>query len=522
MLISPASFPSPSPRKYSSPHSRISLYTLHHAALPTIIFSASNLACGMSRIPQSLLLFLLCAYLLPTIQPVTSLSFKRFRNRPGPLAYFLQNRLRPSPLPTHTPYPVPKCPLLAIDLIRFQYNKFALLLRRGVPNIIVQPVFNLFVRAVIERVKIIHPSAFSLATACVSTTPEASIPLESFMKLVYRVIELARIKDCNLFFLSPLSYPSPSLHIERVHAMVDETWNASVILLSIPLISPIKPRLIFPRTVHFFFDPRKDAVQKNFFQHAAVPISDFVSAPDLLYAVTAMVLRLQLVGVSSDKALQILRHCVAFIGNACRATRLESYQLLIPNVFLPFYHSAIVNLTESVPESSSHVYVSTVKVMVRLHRALKVLSTYESWGRLDHTVYDDVLNIKITLPELLAHKDVLSYVRHNPHPWQALTRTYTTKKQPLNLNGPVVRMALICKPGFFKYMFDLTTSVCCASICKNISLIKTVGVTTKRECCNYCTMSKCLLDARNPISKLSTVVFEEYGLTERTVLNVLL
>lgn len=104
--------------------------------------------------------------------------------------------------------------------------------------------------------------------------------------------------------------------------------------------------------------------------------------------------------MDSENALQILRHCVAFIGNECRMRRKEGEQLLVPPGYLAFYDAAVMMLRNELTKRVDVIEISAEDVKIRLKNAIKVLLTYESWGRLDHHVHDEVMERNVSLPEL--------------------------------------------------------------------------------------------------------------------------
>lgn len=262
-----------------------------------------------------------------------------------------------------------------------------------------------------------------------------------------------------------------------------------------------------PASPYFFYDPFSERVCENFNTYVQ-PAVENITADVLILEVTAIVIRLHLLGVPDDESLQLLRHASSFVFNGIRCKRKNHRKLYVSRVFYPAYYEAFQQLTmdvdrEAVPPIPMHV------MRAHVEQEVKILSYFRGWGRISFFGFEGDKMVYRNIGFRIFEKEILDSILYD---MRIAART--------SQNGSIAAVIRhnSCKDPYY---WNDKLNGCCGTICKNTKLLKTAGSLTVHECCKICNSKSCAIYG-TPLEKLSRVVLEKYGYSSHRAINVLI
>lgn len=422
------------------------------------------------------------------------------------LAFALLSLIHSSPLPCTT----------VTAVVHDHFLKFINLQRRGAPTTFLMPFFSSYITSLDHYVAGLYPYEKALGPVCLTNSELDNFKAFENASLVYGEIDKLHEVDPELFYLPP-SMVSDSQLMSLTHdeqSLVDGVWDFTLEALENPPSSIVDlVRSVLPPGLKILYDPESQTVCERFLAFKqSIPENKLVTSNYFIADVVATVIRAHMLGVPDNYSLSILHHAVAFVFNGIRCERLQNEQLKVSLVYLSFYNEAFRIYTASKDLSEvPQIPVSLVQEL--LSDDIRILSSFHSWGRLEHIFYDGSVMKKVHISDKIFATEILSEITDSlsiPLPSPEASETSSTHGISLH---PAYRSVYTCAEAYFAYPSTPATSMseCCADICLDPALYQSVGITSTSECCGYCNEESCPLDSSNPLSQLAPIHLEPYG-----------
>eukprot|EP00178_Gracilaria_changii_P000279 TRINITY_DN1032_c0_g1_i1.p1 TRINITY_DN1032_c0_g1~~TRINITY_DN1032_c0_g1_i1.p1 ORF type:complete len:445 (-),score=45.73 TRINITY_DN1032_c0_g1_i1:929-2263(-) len=403
-------------------------------------------------------------------------------------------------------------------IIRGHFDTFVNLQRRGVPTNFVMPFYSAYITSLDRFVAEVFPYEKAFGPVCLNEIELGAFHAFENKSIIFGEIEKLRSIDPQLFYLPPTmlsdSQLKPFTHDEQ--SLVDGAWDFTLEALEDPPSVVIeKVRSVLPPGLKILYDPEEETVCKGFLSFKqGIPEYKLVTSNYFIADVVATVIRAHLLGVPDASSLGILQHAVAFVFNGIRCERVQNEQLKVSLVYSSFYNEAFRNHTSSKDLSSvPQIPVSLVQDI--LDDDIRILSSFHSWGRLEHIFFDGTTLRKVHISEKIFSTEVLTNLTDS----LSISLSALSSFSMPALSSPEVQLETLsrstytCSEAYFAHPSSPATNMgeCCADICLNQGLYISVGISSTSECCGYCNETSCPLDESNPLSQLAPVHLEPYG-----------
>eukprot|EP00737_Agarophyton_chilense_P001436 gb/GEZJ01001612.1/.p1 GENE.gb/GEZJ01001612.1/~~gb/GEZJ01001612.1/.p1 ORF type:complete len:450 (+),score=40.99 gb/GEZJ01001612.1/:1646-2995(+) len=410
-------------------------------------------------------------------------------------------------------------------LIRTHFDRFVNLQRRGAPTNFVMPFYSAYITSLDHFVAEVFPYEKALGPVCLNDIEVGAFHAFENSSLIYGEIEKLYTIDQQLFYLPPSMVADSELeaftHDEQ--SLVDGAWDFTLEALEdAPSTVMENVRSVLPPGLKILYDPEEEIVCQRFLSYKqGIPEYKLVTSNYFIADVVSTVIRAHLLGVPNESCLGILQHAVAYVFNGIRCERVQNEQLKVSMVFMSFYTEAFRRHTSSKDLSSvPEIPISLIQEL--LDDDIRILSSFYSWGRLEHIFYDGITMHKAHIAEKLFSKDVLKNVSDvlsiSPPVFSILPILPSPEAEVNSLTTETVlptayRSTYSCSEGYFAYPSLPATSMgeCCADICFDHALFSSVEISATSICCAFCNEATCPLDESNPLSRLATIHLEPYG-----------
>ena len=358
--------------------------------------------------------------------------------------------------------------------------------------------------------------------------------------LVDSRISLLIAIDPNLFYLPKETVSDQDLPplTSSQQTSVDTVWRITQDALEDRPDSYVTVWSVLPSGLNMLHDPRRSETCAEFEKYkTSASASQLVTSVNMILEVAAIALHGFYLGVSEQNAVQILFHATAFIFNGIRCETLQNDDLIVPTSFYPFYIAKMRKHIQNLGESHTAIpAIPPAIVDEYLGNTLRVLSSYKSWGRLDHLVTNGVTTSKRNIKEdmFLPAKTsmILGYMlTHTTMTDAQRVRVQSIKNsadgnQVLSTNQneqwslvvglgassqlKFVYRQVTCGSLYHPYPDDPATGLsgCCADLCDQSSLLQTLTPPlSKSDCCLHCNEAQCDVEDNpsNPLSALEEV-----------------
>ncbi|KAI0559740.1 hypothetical protein FGB62_139g211 [Gracilaria domingensis] len=379
--------------------------------------------------------------------------------------------------------------------------------------------YSAYITSLDHFVAEVFPYEKALGPVCLNEIELGAFHAFENSSLVYGEIEKLHSIDPQLFYLPPSMLPDselmPFTHDEQ--SLVDGAWDFTLEALEDPPSAIVETvRSVLPPGLKVLYDPEAQIVCQRFLSFKqGIPEFKLVTSNYFIADVVAKVIRLYLLGVSNDSCLGILQHAVAFVFNGIRCERVQNEQLKVSLVYLSFYNEAFRSHTSSKDVSSvPAIPVSLVQDL--LDDDIRILSSFHSWGRLEHIFYDGAAMRKVHISEKIFSKEILTNITDSLSislPLSPSPEADAEKDTELKLTQTSFRSTYTCSEAYYAHPSPPATSMgeCCADICLDQALYQSVGISSTSECCGFCNEASCPLDETNPLSQLAPIHLEPYG-----------
>lgn len=410
------------------------------------------------------------------------------------------------------------------SILKKQYKRHYLFCRRGAPGEMVTAYYKEYLHNLIKFVETIAPRSPKMGMVCMNSTEVGQFAALYDHGAVDKMIENMYSVDPQMFYLPESQYSDSDLlpmSRSRSHN-VDLTWDNTERQLQLPTSQVnLDSMKKIPGGVQFIYDPARSTVCKKLNERIE-GILKTMNAVELSYKVTAIVIRLKLLGVPDRNSMQILKHHAAFTFNAIRCQRKNMFELEVSGVFLPWYEAAFTRLTEGidvnvVPE------IPTSVLEARFPKTVPVLAHFRGWGQLHFLRFDEkTMTVQNThISEILFNPRALKEIKSE---LGILTATLAEKERIMSAVTWQHSTAIIasrlskCNSGYFS--FNAPPAMCCPVICKNTHALKTIkGDFTTSSCCRATKNGVSFFSAE--FKKLSTIQLEPYGYSQSKIVPLM-
>lgn len=404
------------------------------------------------------------------------------------------------------------CPTTVYDLVYVQYRRYSMELRRGVSSHVATKFFQDYVYHLTLFVSGIqrYPSSFGATCLSIEQYEEFSsfYDLNKFDKHIFLLNHI----ESNVFYLPHKTQyygysdkdllPFSIWQENRMHSR----WLQNRLELGKNPLDVRRIRIRLRGGIDIFFDPFSERVCKNF-QNYVNPSDETITADKLILEVTAIVIRLHLLGIPEDESLQLLRHASSFVFNGIRCRRRNNANLYVSRVFYPAYYQAFAQLTKDVDRDA----VPPIPMYVikrHVENEVKLLSFFRGWGRIDFFTFEGDKLVYRNIGNRIFLKKILDGIQSDMG---------TTARNFNNTIENVVRDDDCEDP----YYWDDNLKGCCGTICKNTKLLQSAGSLDRIECCKICNSISCRI-LESPLKELMTVCLEKYGYSEFRSISILI
>lgn len=413
--------------------------------------------------------------------------------------------------------PTRACTPITVEF-RTQYESFFLMLRRGVPGRLVRSFYWQYSRSMLLFLKRSFPAHTTpISDLCLSNAELSQFAFFYDYLGPNRSVSFMRFLESDIFYLPEEDYPDsflmsnqPNLakfwgHIED--AMAKTLWD----------VEPYELARV-PMALDAFYDPVQAGVCTHFRVH--VPDDTGIDAKSLVFEVSAIAVRLHLLGVPTSSISPMLEHLVAFIFNGIRCTRKGGQSLKLSRVFVPIYLSMFDELTAGMDLSAVPV-VPTSVVEKRLGKKIDVLSTIRTWGKLMFFGFTGTSLSFELVTDRLFNENGIALVRKDlglppvSRQLQMVGRVATGNRSDPLATRAAGRMGT-CGAEYFWHSGS-SGNVCCPTLCRGAHLLGVSAFSTD-SCCGVCRLGSC--NTHHPeVRRLTEIVVLPYGeMTARVVM----
>lgn len=355
-----------------------------------------------------------------------------------------------------------------------------------------------------------------------------SMGVESAMNTLLQSLQLDA--SSRLFYLPASTIQStniPSLSGKN-RAFVLNLWTRiSFELNKSPFMVSVEKIGLLPDTIDLFYDPMEEAVQDDVSMLTLPEAS--VAAHEFLYSASAIMFRARLANVNVSKCLSMLNHTAAFIFNTIRAHRVEGRELEVSTTFLPFYDQIFKEWTNETDLTNVPV-VHPWMVETIYGNDLEPLLYFNATGSLCYIVrVNDGLWALTNLTESLFNETRVAALHElalsNNTTWRIVERKGQSLTGAIQSKWAGVRQSgTTCPSGYITFVNSALQQTpeeeCCASVCEDLELILTVGLTSMSECCAICNLAVCSVDDVDLLNGILPITIEQYGMLEQLVISV--
>lgn len=329
------------------------------------------------------------------------------------------------------------------------------------------------------------------------------------------------------FFLGIYQYSNSDIHANNGYftQLIAKTWGQIIpkrkkgfTTISLTETSNYFSKRHFGRTVHVFFDPNRVEVQRKMESRYGIRGMDNkrieLRADRFFYECLANVYGLEILQVKRRKAINIFKHCVAFLFQTIRAKRQEGPEILVSAYFLPFYHGAFHRLAYKDGYSEREIKKATVPWWVVRDvwgTALDAYLSFDNWGKKHFLNWR--YGGRIRASTLLFQKDALEAIKKGTKEafWKdtIVARQYDSGK------------CSSCAYQWFERPGAIGKENCCAAMCMDIQRMSTTTTLTQSECCGLCNESRCSYK-QSSLSTTRALELVPYGYQLHTTLSVMI
>lgn len=377
------------------------------------------------------------------------------------------------------------------------------------------------------------------------------------INIMTRAVTATSILSRNIFYI-PLSHATEA-HVIQLEAVMKRAdiiamRNAIHVHLQNPPSMQLAGKLILlPDTVSVVYDPNQKIIADAF--DKKVNVTDAfnipnqnMSAQELLYNVSSMVLWMHDKGVAQNKTIKLLQHVAAFLFNGMRGKQRKAKYFRVSGIFLPFYYQRFREWTKEASKGPPPCFHHDD--VARIYRSvLEPLLDFSSAGQLD-TLWMMPLENKIYYVDFAAKffgPALLSKLK-SLHEWRQLGSTLTEyhdtiirstlefirwttsihkkifssfpgaivedgSSNPRYSKSTVLQEYCDTTPGFVffenrEYQYD--DQNCCAIPCGIAEFSNGVEVSME-NCCKSCNLFRCHFQEVDWLEKVMTVLVESYG-----------
>lgn len=437
--------------------------------------------------------------------------------------YFSDSASLPSPSPTIAPTE-PSCTYVS-TLLETQYNRYISLLRRGPSSFFLGSFYAAWVHALDKFVAKADPDAPSLGSVCLDAGNLTEFHTTVEENAVLDQLELLRNVSSRLFYLPEAKFPDASIppFEPDQQVIIDSTWEFTEEALEAPPSTVfMKVVSVLPAGLKLFYDPAHDLVCDNFRKWNVGPL---VKATDHIRKVAALAIRLQMLGVDEADCLSIVQHATAHVFNGIRCERKQNGRLMVSQIYMPFYFAKFKALA---PIGYDTMIPDIPIVLMKKHyrNRLRILSSYNGWGMIDHLFYRNGRVVWRNISYRLFKKKILVAIHKDAKSmWEATHSGYTLPTLDQVQNGQawhhwyhrdniwenwLAYRTVTCEAEWY-YAYPsspaATFADCCALLCQETDLLALISDMTEASCCSYCNQDLCDLE---PFSDIPAVDLEEY------------
>lgn len=428
-----------------------------------------------------------------------------------------------SPSPSIVPTE-PTCTYVS-TLLETQYNRYVGLLRRGPCSFFLGTFYAAWVHALEKFVAKADPDAPSLGSVCLDAGNLTEFHATVEENAVLDQLELLRNVSSRLFYLPESSVPDVNIPTFEPHqqVIIDSTWEYTEEALEAPPSSVfMKVVSVLPPGLKLFYDPAHEHVCANFRKWNVGPL---VKATNHIRKVASLAVRLHMLGVDDSDCINLLQHATAHVFNGIRCERKQNGRLLISQIYMPFYLAKFKALA---PVGYETMIPDIPIVLMKKHyrNRLRILSSYNGWGMVDHLFYSNGRVVWRNISKRLFKRRIVEAVHKDAKfMWEATNygNTLPTLEQVQagqawhqsyhrnnHWGNWLAFRTVTCEPEWY-YAYPSspasTFADCCALLCQQTELLALISGMTEALCCSYCNQDLCDLD---PFSAIPAVDLEEY------------